>query len=339
MVTMREVAKEAGVSLGTVSNVLNNVSTVNEENREKVLAAVKKLKYRPNTAARILKTNISHSIGLVIPDITNPYYPELARGVEDAARKYGYTIFLCNNDRDGEKEREYIEVLLEKNVDGIILVKPKVSPEEIEELQERCNVVLVDADDITDYKCELVNVDDYGGAISAMNLLYEYGHKRIAFISGLLESRSSICRQTAYLEFLKEKGLEVDNSLIKKGQYDWYSGYQCTVELLKNLEPPTAIFAANDLMAIGAIKAARERRLNIPFDISVIGYDDIDIAPLCTPQLTTIRQPKYETGTVSVESLMGSMRLSAEERQKCRKVITLETKIILRESVGYVRGV
>jgi DNA-binding LacI/PurR family transcriptional regulator len=333
---MKDVARAAGVSLGTVSNVLNNVPTVTEENRNKVLDAVKALKFRLNTAARTLKTNLTKSIGLVIPDITNPFYPELARGVEDEARKAGFTVFLCNNDRDVQKEREYVNILIEKNVDGMILVKPKISQAEIEEIHEKCDLVLVDINDDYMPRYNVVNVDDYGGVIKAMNLLYEYGHTRIGFISGLMESQSSKCRYEAYSKFLNDKGLPLDETLVKRGSYDWYSGYTAGVELLRHLNPPTAIFASNDLMAIGVLKAARERRLNVPFDLSVIGCDDIDMASLCSPQLTTVRQPKYEVGVSSVEMLLKRLNKADTDKQKGR-LITLGTEIILRESLGYVK--
>lgn len=340
MATMKDVAREAGVSLGTVSNVLNKVPTVSEENRQKVMDAIRTLKFRPNTAARTLKTKTSKSIGLVIPDITNPFYPELARGVEDAARKAGFSVFLCNNDRDIQKEREYINVLIEKNVDGLILVKPQISQEEMEEIHGKCNVILVDINDAYKPQYDVVTVDDYEGALKAMGLLFEYGHTRIAFIGGLIDSQSSKYRQEAYVQFLKDKGIPMDESLVKKGTYDWYSGYTAGVELLKHLNPPTAIFAANDLMAIGVMKAIGERRLRVPFDISVIGFDDIDMASLCTPQLTTVRQPKYAIGTASVEMLVNKLNLNKQGKGKQEQghQITLETEVIVRESVGYAKN-
>lgn len=334
MPTMKDVAKEAQVALGTVSNVLNNRSTVSLENRMKVLNAVKKLNYRTNFAARTLKTNASKSIGLIIPDITNPFYPELARGAEDSARKNGYTLLLCNTDRNVEKEREYIQVLIEKNVDGIIIVKSKVSKEEIESACEFCSCILVDSGSDFKGKYNVINVDEVKGIFDAMQLLYDYGHRRIAFISGLLESASSLSRQDAYLQFLKEKGLSYDKELVKKGSYDWYSGYTCTVELLRSISPPTAILAANDLMAIGAMKAITERRLHIPFDISVMGIDDIDMASLCTPTLTSLRQPKYEMGVLSVEKLINRIEKKEDEYSKC-DVILLKAELVLRDSVGY----
>ena len=195
MITIKEVANEAGVSVGTVSNVINNIPSVNYDYRQKVLDAIKKLNYIPNVAARTLKTSISKSIGLMIPDITNPYYPEIARGAEDSAKKYGYTVFLCNNDRSAFKEKDYIKALIEKNIDGIILVKPNISVAEIEELKSRCNLVIVDMGDDSIPDCDVINLDDYGGTMQAMQLLYENGHTRIAFISGLLECKGGQRRQ------------------------------------------------------------------------------------------------------------------------------------------------
>ena len=337
MATIEEVAKEAGVSRGTVSNVLNNFPSVSEENREKVIKAINKLKYTPNRAARMLKTKISKSIGLVLPDISNPFYSELARGVEDTGRKAGYSVFLCNSDRDIAKEQEYIRILIEKNVDGIILVKPGIAEEEIDEINRDCRVVLVDTDEALSHRYDVINADDYDGVSEVMNLLYDYGHERIALIYGQLESNSSRRRLAAYKDFFARKGVTVDNDLIKQGSYDWYSGYSCTVELLRMANPPTAVFAANDLMAIGAVKAIRERRMNIPLDISVVGYDDIDLAALYSPQLTTVRQPKYEMGTMSMEALLRRLGAGGKSDAGEGSIVTLKTNVILRETVGYVR--
>ena len=337
MTTIEEVAKEAGVSRGTVSNVLNNYPSVSEENREKVLKAINKLKYTPNRAARMLKTKISKSIGLVIPNISNPFYPELARGVEDAGRKAGYSVFLCNSDRDIAKEREYMRILIEKNVDGIILVKPGITAEEIDEVGRECRIVLVDTDEELSQRYDVINVDDYGGVSEVMNLLYDYGHERIAFIYGQLQSNSSRRRLAAYKDFFARKNVTADSDLIKEGSYDWYSGYSRTVELLRKVDPPTAVFAANDLMAIGAVKAIRERRMNIPLDISVVGYDDIDLAALYSPQLTTVRQPKYEMGVMSIEALLRRLGPDGKSDAGEGSIATLKTNVVLRETVGYAR--
>ena len=334
MPTMKDVAKEAGVSLGTVSNVLNNCMSVTKENKAKVDAAIKRLGYRPNSAARTLKTNASQSIGLIIPDINNPFYPEVSRGAEDVAMKNGYTLLLCNSDRNVEKERRYIDFLIEKKTDGIILVKPHISKAEIIEIQNHCHIVLVDAPDEGDMLCDCIDVDDFLGSMAAMNILCEHGHKRIAFIGGY-ESKSGNSRHEAYVRCLKDNRIEIDYALIKKGAYDWHSGYTCMIELLRIPDMPTAVFAANDLMAIGAIKAIREKGLTVPRDISVFGYDDINMANLCQPALTTVRQPKYEIGSISAEMLILDRIIpSASGEKKGFRNVILKPEILYRESVA-----
>jgi len=337
MATMKDVAREAGVSLGTVSNVLNNVSSVSEEYRDRVLSAIQKLNYRVNHAARTLKTNSSRTIGLIIPDISNPFYPELARGVEDTARKHDFSMLLCNNDRNPAKEREYIDILLEKNIDGIVLVKPYVGLDVLTEVQKYCPIVLVDLGYDISSRFDVINVDDDVGIRNALNLLYEYGHRRIGFISGLLESKSSILRRDTFIQFMKDHGAPDCEGLVRRGDYSWYSGYASTIDLLNETVAPTAVLAANDLMAIGAIKAAHERRLRIPFDISIMGYDDIDMASFYTPTLTTVRQPKYEIGISSVETLLNRIRERSEGTDASGSLQTLKTRVILRDSVGYAR--
>lgn len=335
MPTMKDVAKRAGVSLGTVSNALNGRASVSEENRKKVMDAVETLNYRPNFIARNLKTNTTKSLGLVIPDISNPYYPELARGVEDTARKFGYSVLLCNNDRSQSKEREYVRILLEKKMDGIILVKPRLEAEEIAETQKLCPLVLVDADYDLRMNIDSIDVDDENAILDALALLYDYHHRRIAFIRGLSDSKSSRKRQEAYRRFLKDKNLPYNEDLVVSGDYNWISGYNCTVELLRGIRPPTAIIAANDLMAIGAMKAVYERGLRIPDDISVLGYDDIEMASVSMPPLTTVRQPKYEIGALSVETMLKRLESKNDFTRQPRQALELKTNIILRGSVGY----
>ena len=338
MSTIKDVAKAAGVSIGTVSNVLNSPEIVTPEKRMRVQEAISRLSYQPNLVARTLKTRISKSIGLIIPDIKNPYYPAVARGVEDAAQRAGFTVFLCNNDRNVEKEREYIEALCKKEVDGLILVKPQVTPEELQRLSQQHSIVLVDADVhlAPEVQCNFVNVDDKGNVAKALEILYEQGHRRIALISGLLESSGSKITHDVYLEFLRKRKIPVNPSYIIRGNYEWTGGLAAARELLSLESPPTAIFAANDLMAIGAIRAAREAGLRVPEDISVFGYDDIDMAQFCDPPLSTIHLPKYELGTASVDLLVEEFRLAASGQEPASRRLLLDTRIILRESTGCV---
>lgn len=336
MVTIKDVAREAGVSQGTVSSVLNGKTTVKAENYNKVMDAVKRLNYQPNLTARTLKTGTSNSIGLVIPDITNPYYPELARGVEDAARAAGLTVFLCNNDRDVKKERDYVNALLNKSVDGIIMVKPQMKRDELEEIQRSCNLVLVDTGYETLEGFNVVDVENGAGAKQVMDLLAEYGHERIAYIGGLLESISANARFNAYKNALTERGIEYREEYVRHRRYDWFSGYTAATELMKLVERPTAIFCANDVLAMGALKGLRERNVKVPNDVSVVGFDDIDQSSYSCPALTTVHQPKYEVGIASVDILVKRIGQPRQEEDP-GSYVCFDTELVIRETVNYAK--
>ena len=338
MSTMKDVAKRAGVSLGTVSNVLNNRSTVLPENRERVLRAVDELNFKANEVARSLKTKSSRDIALIIPDISNPFYPELARGAEDAANKAGYQVLLCNNDRTYQKEWDYIESLSSKNIAGLIMVKPQLSLQEISEISRQLCVILVDIGMPLQSSYNVINVNDYGGFTQGMQLLYTHGHSKIGFISGLMESLSSHTRYSAYVQFLAQHGIPLREEYVIKGDYTWNSGYQAAKGFMAIGDPPTAIFAANDLMAIGCMKALQEIGLEIPGDISVLGYDNIEMTNLCTPGLTTIEQPKYDLGVCSVEMLLRRVEERNAGKDKQSEHLMMDTCVILRSSVGDVKA-
>jgi DNA-binding LacI/PurR family transcriptional regulator len=344
--TMKDVARAGKVSLGTVSNVLNNVPTVTEKNRKKVLEAIRQLQYSPNYTARALKTRRSRCVGLIVPDINNPFYAEFSRGVEDSLQALGYNLFLCNSDRNSEKERRYMDALLEKMVDGLILCKTHLPLEDISYFSARYSIVLVDTGTAErDIVCDIVKVDDYSGVTKALEYLWRFNHRKIAMIAGTRDSLSSADRVRSYHDFFASKGQGVSGASITFGNYDWHSGYECTRKILDGGSLPTAILAANDLMAIGAMKAVQERGLTVPADVSVMGYDDIDIASLCTPALTTVRQPKYQMGESSVQRLLDRIEkrwaakrdpLSAAWAEGPR-ITTLNTEIIERQSVSLCR--
>jgi DNA-binding LacI/PurR family transcriptional regulator len=336
--TMKDVARVGGVSLGTVSNVLNDLPTVTEKNRKKVLDAIRQLNYSPNFTARALKTRRSKCVGLIIPDINNPFYAEFARGVEDGVQAMGYNLFLCNSDRDSAKERSYMDTLLEKMVDGLILFKTHLPLEEINYFNARYSIVLVDSFSVDrNIACDIIKVDDYNGVLKALEYLWNFKHRRIAMIAGTRDSLSSVDRVRSYNDFFTAKGHSISKACIEYGNYDWHSGCECTKKFLDSGNPPTAIMAANDLMAIGAMKAIQERGLDVPADVSVMGYDDIDIASLCTPSLTTVRQPKYEMGKCSVQSLLNRIETRKTEKNPEPNVTTFTTEIIERDSVSFCR--
>ncbi len=335
MSTIKDVASAAGVSLGTVSNVLNNRDVVSTETRERVLKAIKRLNYVPNQAARILKTKVSGTIGLIIPDINNPVYPETVRGAEDVAKLYEYSIFLCNEERNPYKEREYIRILIEKNVDGIIFLKPKLTAPEI-----RASVTTDRPFVIVDTQVErgdgygVIEVDDYSGSYSAYQHLYDNGHRRIAYISGLPDCLGNQAMQRAYFDFHKEHNLKLQAIYQKRGAYDGHSGYKAMLELVRLSPLPTAVYAANDLMAIGAIQAACDAGFSIPRDISIVGSDDIEMDEFCQPRLTTVARPRYEMGKISMKMLIDLIRDKDAQQHK-----TLKTTLIRRNSVHNITAV
>lgn len=335
MATVKDVAREAGVSLGTVSNVLNGKVSVKQNTKEKVYEAMKKLNFQYNMNASALRTKTTKNIGLIIPSIVNPYYPELARGVEDALMNEKFTLFLCNSDRDQEKEQQYVDELLSKGTDGLILVKSKLSEVTLQQVAARTALVLVDHDGDRNHMFCQVNVDDENGILQGMSLLKKYGHEKIAFISGLQDAYSSICRIRTFRACLANWGVSCPEEYITEGNFSWNSGYMAAEKLLRLPNPPTAIFAANDIMAMGAIRAICDNGFTVPGDISVMGYDDIEFCNLSVPPLTTIHQPKYQVGAEASRLLFKML----SQQEDFAKDIVMQTRAVVRSSVGNAKRV
>lgn len=329
MATMKDVARLAGVSLGTVSNVLNGKESVLPENREKVNHAMKELGFQYNMMARALKTKKTRSIGLIITTIINPYFQELTKGVEDAAREDGFTVFLCNSDYDKNRELQYIEGLLSRSVDGLILVETKLTKDELLKLKEETALVLIDYESEVKNEFDIVNINDYDGIHKGLKYLTKQGHERIAFISGSTATLSSQRRIRAYKAFLKRESIPYRPEYIIEGDYSWKSGYRAAQQIQLLKERPTAVFSANDMMALGFIKAMVQGGLRIPEDYSVIGYDNIEMSSLSMPGLTTIDQPKYEVGRMAEHLLVKRLRGQTHQENQ----VIMETRVVERESV------
>jgi len=335
--TQEDVARVAGVSRATVSYVINNRTDgnvrISEETRCRVLEAIEELGYRPNVLARSLRQGQTHTIGMIVPDNTNPFFAEVARGVEDTSFEQGYSVILCNSDRDLDKELLYTNVLAEKRVDGILFVAAGMSTERICALQERRMPVIVVDRDIPDVAVDSVMTANERGGWLATRHLIELGHRRIGCIAGPSDVTPSAERVTGYRQALREAGLPMDEALIMKGDFQYESGYQAARQLLSMEDPPTAIFACNDLMAVGAISAAVRLGRQVPADLSVVGFDDVPLASFANPALTTIVQPKYEIGVVAATMLLE--RMQDPDRPPHRKV--LDTELVVRQSTAPVR--
>ena len=327
---MRDVAEHANVSVTTVSHVINETRPVGDELRQRVLAAMDELGYQPNLLARSLRQGKTHTIGMIIPDNANPFFAEMARGVEDTSFEQGYSVILCNSDGNLDKELLYANVLAEKRVDGIIFVAAGLSIERILDLQARRMPLVVVDRDLPEAAVDSVLTDNAQGGWLATHHLVELGHRRIGCITGPSDITPSAERITGYRQALDESGIPVDKALIVRGDFQYDSGYQAASQLLQMDDPPTAIFACNDLMAIGVMSAALKLGLHIPADLSVIGFDDVRLASFANPPLTTIVQPKYEIGVIATTMLLE--RMHDLEMPARRRVF--ETNLLLRQSTA-----
>src|ERR1051325_9304110 len=319
MATIREVAESAGVSYATVSHVINNTRVVTQETRERVLAAMAALNYRPNALARSLRQGKTNTLGLVLPDSANPFFAEISRSIEDEAFKKGYSVFLCNTELDTQRELFYVDVLSKKQVDGIIFVAAGDQPDSLDFLlRQNMSVVMIDRD-LPNVEVDAVLTDHRLGGFLATHHLIELGHTRIACIAGPSSITPSAERITGYRQALEEANLPYDDSLVLRGDYHAQSGMELTHVLLAMTPRPTAIFALNDLMALGALRAAAEANYSVPRDLAIVGYDDLELARFTSPSLTTIAQPKKEIGSQAVNLL--AARISQKSRPPSRLVL------------------
>lgn len=329
---MRQVAECAQVSITTVSHVINETRPVSDELRGRVLTAIDELGYQPNRLARSLRQGTTHTLGMITPDNTNPFFAEVARGIEDTAFEHGYSLILGNSDGDLEKELLYTEVLAEKQVDGILFVAAGGSAKHIRALQEQDIPVVVVDRELLDLDVDSILTDNTGGALLAIQHLVDLDHRRIGCITGPSDLTPSADRVVGYRQALAAAGIPIDESLILKGDFRYEGGWQAAHQLLTMGEPPTAIFACNDLMAIGVITAARELGHQVPAELSIVGFDDIALASYANPPLTTIAQPRYEMGVLAARMLLE--RMCEPEMPYRRRV--LETSLLVRKSTAPV---
>lgn len=329
-VTIKDIAQRAHVSVSTVSRVLNNKADVHEETKRRVQEIIEELGYSPNSIARGLVLQRTHTIGLLIPDITNPFFPEVARGVENRAKELGYSLIFCDSGNDMQSEKDAIALFRSKQVDGIILSLSLASQAELFRLQsEQFPVVQIDRG-IPELRIPTVAVDNVLSAATATGYLIQLGHRRIAHITGDLGTKTGRDRLQGYRKALASAGIEPEESWIVEGAYDIESGAAGATRLLFGPHRPTAIFAANDLIAMGVYQVALDGGLRIPDDLSVVGHDDIQIAGIVRPGLTTMSQPKYKLGQVGVELLIKEI----DSGESTAEEIVLLTELVTRGSAA-----
>lgn len=333
MPTIRDIARELGVSITTVSRALNNYPDIKEDTRQRVVEHARRVGYRPSAAARTLVTNRSYLIGVFFRDHLNsgfmhPFFPEVLQGFKEAVGAKGYDLVFFANSEPGTDNMGYLRRCRERQVDGVVLMGlPRNDTGLLELVNSGFPLMLVDLDVMgprTGYVCS----DNKAGARQAMERLLSLGHRRIAHVSGHMDSLAGRDRFLGYKESLTEHGVPYDSSLVVDGDYTQEGGYAATERLLDLRERPTAIFASGDMMAIGAIHAARNHGLRVPKDLSVIGFDDLDVCTVIRPPLTTIRQDRKAMGAAAADALTSML----EQPSVPPRVVTLPTTLVVRKS-------
>jgi len=331
-VSIREVAAHAGVSVATVSNVLNRPDIVAKPTRDRVQASISELGFVRNESARQLRAGRSRTIGLVVLDVANPFFTDLARGVEDEANKAGLAVILCNSDDQERKEKRYLDVLEQHRVHGVLITPVVGASARLASLQRRGTpVVLVDSRSSSRGQCS-VAVDDVMGGDLAMSHLLEAGRERIAYIAGPTSIRQVADRYEGALRAFRRAGLAPEAlTVIQAGALNVSAGQQAGAELaaLPAAARPIAVFCANDLIALGVLQEMTRNHIRVPEDISIIGYDDIDFAAAAAVPLTSVRQPRQELGHTAARLLLDEA--AGDETHQHRQVI-FEPELVIRQS-------
>ncbi len=331
MVTIRDVAKHAGVSPITVSRVINNSDYVSDATRARVEAAIEELGYVPNMLGPSLRFKQTMTLALVLTDITNPFWTTVARGVEDIAQASGYSIILCNTDESQEKQDQYLDMLLRRRIDGIVLVPAQSAAEPVQTIQKHGVPVVVLDRQIPDLEVDIVRADSENGAYQLTAHLLELGHRQIAMLAGPEMVSTAQDRVSGYQRALEVFGLTADTARIYWGAFTVKSGREMALRALADRPELTAMFAANNFIAIGALQAIREKGLVVPDDIALVTVDDIPPAFTIDPFLTVARQPALEMGQQAAQLLLD--RLNSEQSNGCQHII-LPTELIIRASSG-----
>ena len=327
--SIKDVAREAGVSIATVSRVINKVDVVNEDTKKRVNEAIDKLNYSPNIVAQSLKTQRSRSIGILVPDISSQVYPEIVRGAEDVANMYDYSIILCNSDFDIQKEKKYIKVMKEKMVDGLLYMSSSLDPEILQYIKDiNMKTVLVESTE-DEKTLPSVTIDNRQAAHEAVKLLIDKGHKKIAYIGIKKERRNAWAkRYDGYVDALNEAGIPVEESLCFYGDLKAQTGYK-GINTILEMNKVDAVFCASDEIAMGVINALRDKGINVPDDVSVMGFNDIYEASIFYPKITTVAQPFYDMGSVSMRILVKKLRNEPGDQEH----FVLPYQIIERDTV------
>ncbi|OXX70715.1 substrate-binding domain-containing protein [Vibrio sp. V03_P4A6T147] len=330
MATMKDIARLAGVSTSTVSHVINKSRYVSNEIAERVNKAAQDLNYAPSALARSLKMNRTRTIGMLVTTSTNPFFGEVVKGVERSCYHKGYNLILCNTEGDSQRMQASINTLLQKRVDGLLLMCSTLEGERIDVFERYPDipVVVMDWGPML-FPSDKIQDNSLRGGYIAANYLIECGHKEIGCITGPLIRHQAQMRYEGYKRAVLEAGLDIYPNWIVESDFECEGGYEAFNKMLAKGPLPSAIFVSNDMMAMGVINAANEKGIRIPEDLSLMGYDDIHIARFMSPALTTIHQPKYRLGKAAVDTLLARLENEALEPQ----IVQLEPTLVVRKSI------
>ena len=339
MAGIKEVAKKAGVSISTVSNVMNAKKAVSPELKARVNEAIESLQYEVNPVGRGLKSNKTNQVGVIVPSFNQVYFPAVLQGIHEAGVKYGYTILVFETNGSVEREREHVRFLQHSWTDGILLASyangENISDRKyirslLDSRSRKKKIPVVSLESMLDPEIDAVVIDNRKAAETAVNHLISLGHKNIAHVTAPLRFQIGKLRLQGFQETMKHAGLEIDQDLICEGDYSPISGYQCMKEIIKKGRPFTAVFAGNDQMGIGVLRALLDEGYRVPEDVAVIGIDNNFPSTLVSPSLSSVNLPKYDLGYQAMTLLNERMN----DPEKPRTVITLESGLVVRKSTS-----
>ncbi|KAB2496070.1 LacI family DNA-binding transcriptional regulator [Priestia endophytica] len=330
--TIYDVAKKANVSISTVSKVLNGTGNISEKTKKRIRNIIEELQYQPSVVSSVKKA--IKTIGLLIPDVANPFMAEVARAVEDSGRKRGFNVIICSTDNDSTREDQYISMLRQKYVDGLIIATGLKNSKAIKELVDSNMPVAMLSRDVPYLPLHTVVVDDFQGGYEAAIHLADLGHKRMAMIAEDVDVPSIKQRAEGFKEGLRLSNLTFNDKDIVYCPHNLHESKKASLKLLKDVsERPTAIFVSTEILALGVLQAARSLNISVPHELSVIGFDNSILAKISDPQLTTIEQPKKEMGEKVIELLISEIEQKSDVKQR----VTLSPKLVIRESTSQCR--
>jgi len=332
-ITINDVAKLAGVSKATVSRVINNPETVSENLRSKILEVIDTTNYRPSKVAQALSNKRTNIIGIIIPDFTNPVFSKIIVGIEDVFKETEYDFLMTSTNFAVKTEIKQIKMFDEKNVDGLVILTDQINDELRAVLENFTKPIIIIGSDAGLEKIPVVKIDNYRAAFEVVSYLLNLGHEKIVMITGDMKDKfSGELRFDGYVSALKRKGLKVQREFVYSSKYSSKDGYKAMTKILTRTVVPTAVFCVNDKVAIGVLKCCHDNQILVPEDISVVGFDDIEIASLYNPTLSTVSQPFMEKGRAAAENMLKMINGKEVQRE-----IVLDHELIIRQTTAKIK--